>query len=551
MIDAEFLCTLHARGCIPYSVLMARSARLALVALSALIPATAHATVYVDDPLTSDNHPGRGYKGGTFSTDGWTTTSSPTASDQDAVWYEIADALTHGSVQVTVTGLQVGTTLAGSDHDLLVLYQAPTGYPEPVVYSPYFRDNDFKTFIRIFGTLEVDRPGAVKLELAFCPRGEPWFHSFPCEAGCDQGGIAYAGNGKDVGWDAATPYTLRLEWGAGAMSFFRNGAKLGEVPFSGFWAPQPLRVRIGTPRNDGIYPGEVYMPPGLTFKNMLIEGTAGARTPACGAPVEDAGAGGSGGSPTSDGGVNTTEYSVIQDVTAAAWEPGVFPDVNDLNVSGGSASELGIAYLRFPPVTGSVEKAILRLRAHSFSSAAGGSGIVCRVDDDTWQETTMTWATRPSYSTQCAGTSKSIKPDTDVEWDVTPLITSGGNVNLAIVSEDLDGSHMLSKEGAAGAPTGPTLIVVASSSSGTGGTGGAGGSAGSANVGGTGWEDAGPLGGAAGKPAAGGSKDEATSGCGCRTPTARTGSALSALLFGLGLLVARRRRSRARSAARD
>jgi hypothetical protein len=513
---------------------MRGSARLALVALSTLIPATAHAAVYVDDPLTSDSHPGRGYKGGTFSSEGWTTTNSPFASDQDAVWYEIADALPNGSVEVTITGLAVGTTLAGSDHDLLVLYQAPTGYPEPVIYSPYFRDNDFKTFIRIFGTLEVDRPGATKLELAFCPRGDPWFHSFPCEPSCDQGGIAYAGNGKDIGWDAATAYTLRLEWGAGGMSMFRNGAKLGEVPFTGFWAPQPLRVRIGTPRNDGIYPGDVYMPPGLTFKNLRIEGTAGARTPACGAPVEDAGAGGSGGSSPADGGTSTTPYAVIQDVTAAAWEPGVFPDVDDLNVSGGSPNELGVAYLRFPPISGTVEKAILRLRAHAFPSAAGGSGVVCRVDDDSWQETTMTWATRPAISTQCAGTSKSIEPGSDVEWDVTPLITSGGNVNLAIVSEDVDGAHMLSKEGAAGAATAPTLIVTASSSSGTGGSG-------ASASGGSGWSDGGVVGGSSGNPATANGEDD--SSCGCRTPARGTGSALSALLLlGLGVSIARRRR---------
>jgi MYXO-CTERM domain-containing protein len=518
---------------------MALPARLALVVLSALLPATAHAATYVDDPLTSDSHPGRGSKGGTFSASGWTTTSSPTASDQDAIWYEIPDALPNGSVQVTVSGLEIGTTLAGADHDLLVLYQAPSGHPEPAVYSPYFRDNDFKTFIRIFGSLEVQRPGATKLELAFCPRGDPWYHSYACDPGCDQGGIAYGGNGQDIGWDAGTEYTLRLEWGAGAMSLFRNGTKLGQVSFTGSWAPQPLRVRIGTPRNDGIYPGEVYMPPGLTFKNMLVEGTAGARTPACGEPAVDAGAGGSGGAPPADAGATTTEYAVLQDVTAAAWESGVFPDVDDLNVSGGSPSEVGIAYLRFPPIAGTVDKAILRLRAHAFASAEGGSGIICRVDDDSWQETTMTWATRPEVSTQCAGTSRTIDPDTDVEWDVTPLVGGGGNVNLAIVSDDLNGAHLLSKEGAAGAPTGPTLIVVASPSSGTGG----GAASGGANSGGSGWSDGGSLGGSSGKPAAG-NADGDDSGCGCRTPATRTGSALSALLLGLGLLIVRRQRRR-------
>lgn len=492
---------------------------------------TAHAVNYVTDPLTSPTHPGRGSKGGTFDQNGWTTTNAPTDGSQDAVWYEIPDALESGSVQVTITGLAIGTTLAGSDHDLLVMYQAPTGHPEPVEYSPYFRNNDFKTFIRIFGSKEVQRPGATKLELAFCPRGDPWWHDEGCSAECDQGGIAYAyGSDTDIGWDAATPYTLRMEWGAGAMAFYRNGDKLGEVGFSGFWSPQPLRVRIGTPRNDGVYPGDVYMPAGLVFRDLIVDGTAGAMTPVCGAPVVD---GGSGGAPPADSGSATAEYGVLQDVTAASWQPAVFEDVTDLNVEGpGTPSEPGsVVYLRFPPVAGSVDKAVLRVRAHAYSSAAGGSGIVCRVDDDSWQETTLTWATRPQISTSCAGASAGVDPDSDVEWDVTSLVTGGGNVNLAIVSTDPDGSHFLSKE--AGTGPGPKLVVLAGPSSGSGGSAGALGTGG-------GWQDGGSHGGNGGSAPAAGSGDD--SGCGCRMPAPASAPATAAACLALLALFARRRR---------
>jgi len=56
-----------------------------------------------------------------------------------------------GRVEYSVTGLSLATSLTGVDHDILTMYQAPTDRAEPVPYSPYFRNNDFKVFTRIFG----------------------------------------------------------------------------------------------------------------------------------------------------------------------------------------------------------------------------------------------------------------------------------------------------------------------------------------------------------------------------------------------------------------
>ncbi len=346
----------------------------AVVVLLACVTGTARATTYVTDPLVDPSFAGRGSKGGTFGANGWTTTNAPTDASQDSVWYEIPDALTTGSVEFTVTGISIGGTLTGSDHDLIVLYAAPTGEAEPIPYSPSFRNNDFKAFIRIFGSLEPTRPGATKLEVAACPRGDPWWHNDACPAGCDQAGIAYANGGNDPGWDGATPYRMRIEWSPGLMSYYRNGAKLGDVPFTGTYAPQPLRVRIGSPRNDNVYPGEAFMPAGLTFKDVLIEGTSGSATPACNLnPTPDAGAAGA---TSSDAGGGATTESVLADVTGASWETGVFPDVTDLNVEANAdTTPSAVVYLRFPPVTGSVDKAVLRLHTQSSSSAAGESGI--------------------------------------------------------------------------------------------------------------------------------------------------------------------------------
>jgi MYXO-CTERM domain-containing protein len=483
------------------------------------------AVEYVNDPLTSDSFPGRGSKGGTFSGSGWTTTAEP-----DAVWYEIPDALPEGKIEYTVTGISIAGTLTGADHDILTMYQAPTGEAEPIAYNPYFRNNDFKAFTRIFGQQEPGRAGAMKLELAFCPRGVPWHHDYACEAACDGSGLAYAnGQDKDVGWDGATAYRMTLEWGGGTMKFSRDGVELGSVGYPGDYAPQPLRIRIGSPRHDGVYPGVAMMPIGLTFKDVLVTGTPGTMTPVCGSTTPDSGvpsvdAGGT------DAGPSSSSYTVLADVTAASWETGVFPDANDLNVEGDGTGPLAVVYLRFPATDGVITNARLRVRASADPSAAGGSGIICPVSDDTWDENTMTWASRPAVGTSCAGTLLSVDPDTELEWDITSLVVSGQIVNLAIVSTDTNGAHYLSKE--AGAESAPRLEVTSIPG---------------------GWSDAGlgggsSLGGGPGTGATGSggnaSKGEAIeddSGCGCRTSRS-TGSLAALGILGFVALLWRRKR---------
>jgi len=499
-----------------------------------LASSSAAAADYVNDPLTEASFPGRGSKGGTFSSNGWTTVDEP-----DALWYEIADALPTGHIEFTVTGISL-TSLTGADHDIFAMYQAPTGQAEPVPYSPYFRNNDFKAFTRIFGVQEPGRAGAMKLEIAFCPRGDPWHHDFACDPSCDKGAIAYAnGTDKDVGWDGATAYTIAIDWSPGTMSFSRNGTNLGTVNFDGEYAPKPLRVRIGSPRHDGIYPGVAMMPKGLTFKDLKISGTAGNMTPLCGGTVEPD-AGSSGGAPGQDSGSSSNEYSVLADVTAAEWESGVYSVVNDLNIEGDGSKPTAVVYLRFPAVTGTVEKAVLKLRTGSAGEAAGASGIICTVADDTWQETTMTWANRPAVGTTCAGSPFSVDPDTDYEWDVTSLAQSGKNINLAVVSNDSNGAHYLSKEAS---PTqGPRLSIVSNGSSGSGGSG--------ATGSGGAWSDSGIPGagkggsGAAGGSKAGGGTTEDEGGCGCRVgQNTRASLAMTAIgLLAWGLVMSRRRK---------
>ncbi|MSP61620.1 MAG: DNRLRE domain-containing protein [Myxococcales bacterium] len=431
-----------------------------LVCGLAVVPSLAQAKDYVNDPLTVANFPGRGgAKGGKFTNNGWVTVDEP-----DAVWYEIPDALPDCKIEYTVTGLSLATSLTGSDHDIFVLYQAPTGKAEPIAYSPGFRNNDFKAMTRIFGTQEQGRGGAMKLELAFCPRGDPWYHDEACDAKCEGSGIAYArGNQKDVGWDAAKTYKMVVAWGNGSISFSRDGEVLGTVKYPGVYAPQPLRVRLGSPRHDGVYPGQAFMPKGLTFKDVLISGTAGVRTPVCGAPpvaLPDAGIVDAAVAQPDGGGAAVTHFA-LQDVTAASWEKGVFPDTKDLNIEADvNGIPTAIAYLKFPPIPNGATHAVLTLHTGVSGSSAGGSGQVCLVADDTWNEGTLTWAKRPPEGMLCAGPERGVDPDSEVAWDVTALLKTAapGNRNLALISHDGNGAHYLSKE--ANPAKGPRLLVL-------------------------------------------------------------------------------------------
>ena len=483
---------------------MRRIASFSLGLGTLLLAGSAAAVEYVNDPLTEASHPGRGSQGGTFAPNGWTTTSGT-----DAVWYEIPDALPSGHIELKVTGVSTESTLLGADHDIFTMYQAPSGQAEPIAYSPYFRNNDFKAFTRIFGVQEPGRAGAMKMEFVLCPRGDPWYHDEPCPADCGKNDLAYAnGMDKDIGWDPGAWYQIGITWGNGSMAFFRDGAQLAAIAYDGTYAPAPMRVRLGSPRH-GIS-DVAYMPVGLTFKDVLVTGDPGAMTPVCEPPVmPDGGAGG--GSP--DGGTTTEmEYGVLQDVTGASWSAGVFEDVADLNVEGDGSAPTGVVYLRFPAIAGNVTRATLRLHTQAYPSAAGGSGVVYSVADGTWSETTLTWANRPPYGAAPYGAAQPVTPDVDVDWDVTELVAAG-LVNFAIVSTDTDGAHYQSKEAGDGTH-GPKLLVEIGPDLPDGGTGGAGGSTATTGSGGS-TGTAGSAGNAGNAGSAGDAGSGAGSGCAC------------------------------------
>jgi MYXO-CTERM domain-containing protein len=156
--------------------------------------------------------------------------------------------------------------------------------------------------------------------------------------------------------------------------------------------------------------------------------------------------------------------------------------------------------------------------------------VVCKVDDHAWNETTMTWANRPTVGACTAGP-ESVDPDSDVQWDVTSLIGTGESIDLAIVSNDTDGAHYVSKE-SGGAVTGPRLLLTTTDGSPTSGASGGGGGPSS--------------GGTAANGAANGIDEDGASaeGCGCRTARRDPPTGAALLSAAAVLLLAARRRDR-------
>ncbi|MBN8614222.1 MAG: DNRLRE domain-containing protein [Deltaproteobacteria bacterium] len=411
-------------------------AAVACLASLVVISATssrASAQLHVEDSLR-DGTMGNA-SGGTFGPDGWTVTGV-----SDHIWYALP-TLVRGSIEVTVTNVS-NANLPLADHEILAMYEAGYGISEPIRYAPEFRVNHYKTLVRIYGTAEPERTGAMKLMWGICPSGAPGYDACGCASFFEE---PFAGA---EAWTGA-PRRLRIEWGDGRSRLLRDGIEIVSVDYDGFvFAPSVLHFMLGSPRNDG---GLSAMPIGATFSDLVIEGVEGATATCPTTELPDAG-------PVADAGMCSDLVVATADGTAASFEPGVFPDANDLNVEGDGTGPQAVVYVRFPPVAGPVARATLTMTTSTVPSAGGGSGIVCEVTSGSWDEASLTWATRPTVGSRCSGEPRAVGPDTIVRWDVTPLVAPGGDVELAIVSNDVDGAHYLSRE--SGACTGAPRLEV-------------------------------------------------------------------------------------------
>jgi MYXO-CTERM domain-containing protein len=243
----------------------------ALFALSLLAWSGTSSAFTLDDPLTGSTK-GQVF-GGSLGPDGFTTTAGTDA----IVW--VVPALASGAVQFTVQGLTLDK-LPAIDHEIFSMYDG-FGLSEPVSYNPYFRSNNFKMLVRIYGQNEPSRTGQQKLLYSLCPLGPPGYGGdTPCPCPHYYNEEPFGG---DDNW-SGQPEVLRVEWTTTTARYLRNGVQILAVDWSAtgtLWGPRQQHIMLGSPRNQ-LAP-EVAMPLGVTFSNVHIEGTEGPATPACNA----------------------------------------------------------------------------------------------------------------------------------------------------------------------------------------------------------------------------------------------------------------------------
>jgi hypothetical protein len=91
--------------------------------------------------------------------------------------------------------------------------------------------------------------------------------------------------------------------------------------------------------------------------------------------------------------------------------------------------------------------------------ASGKGGDFYRVNDNSWQENTVTWNNAPAPDTTLLASLGAVQVNTWYEIDLTSLITAAGTYSLRVSSTSSDGADFSSKEG----PNPPQLVVVAQS----------------------------------------------------------------------------------------
>jgi hypothetical protein len=209
--------------------------------------------------------------GGSFDANGWTVTERT-----DRVYWALP-RLVEGSAEFTVTGLTLAK-LPLNDHEIFAMYEGGKGTSHPIKYNPEFRNNAFKSMIRIYGTAEVGREGQQKIMWGMCPFGAGSHGGeCPCASGFFEEPF-----GGDGNWDG-TPQRLRVEWADGVTRYLRNDVEVLTIEWaaSGLtFGPEALYLSLGTPRPQDV--DTAGMPIGAVFSDLVVEGWTGPESAMCG-----------------------------------------------------------------------------------------------------------------------------------------------------------------------------------------------------------------------------------------------------------------------------
>lgn len=196
--------------------------------------------------------------GGSFGPAGWTVTDR-----HDLIWFAIPTTPSSGSIEFAVSNI-TNASLFDGDNDVFTMYEA-AGLTEPIRYSPDFRADNYKAWVRL--RTEPGMHGLQKTTVALCPDSAS---SYGDTCACGPFFVDEV-TGGDSTWDG-TPQPLRVEWGGGHVRCLRNGVVVNDIDYSATgcgWGPREMHFSIGSSRPGGVpYSG---MPLGAVFSDLVVD----------------------------------------------------------------------------------------------------------------------------------------------------------------------------------------------------------------------------------------------------------------------------------------
>lgn len=156
---------------------------------------------------------------------------------------------------------------------------------------------------------------------------------------------------------------------------------------------------------------------------------------------------GTGSFDTRSASAQTTATTVIAPSADAFVHQG-YPTKNygNAQILSANVSPTKQSFLRFDvgALNGSLVSAKMRLYAVNGSSAANGT--IKRITNTTWNENTITYATRPALDGAIIGSFNKVVNGTWLEYDVTSVVNAPGAYSFALTQTGTDGVNIASRE---------------------------------------------------------------------------------------------------------
>jgi hypothetical protein len=225
---------------------LARALVCCLLVALAFSANTVEAALVLDDPLQGSTTGTR--SGGAFVAGGWQVNTK-----DDTIYWHVP-TITNGAAEFDVSGLSSNECRTGNEDkaELWHMYDYTFNNAD-ISYTPGYREDPFKHFIRKTGCLDTARVNSMEIVWQILPNEvEP--------------------DTAQLSWNPATTYRFREEWGPdGAgnsfLRLYRDGTLLLTTSVPGSWNPGGQSVRLAaSPRRDAA----AGAPLGALFSNVKV-----------------------------------------------------------------------------------------------------------------------------------------------------------------------------------------------------------------------------------------------------------------------------------------